>query len=213
MDNAPLKISIVEDDNAIRAMLRSLVLREDDMEPCSLHPNAEDALLHLPAAGPDVVIMDISLPGLSGIECVRRLSGLGTPMQFLMYTVSDDDHRVLEALKAGADGYLLKGARPEQLTQAVRELHAGGSPMSAAVARKLVRQFRPVKGERQATGKDLLGAREYQVLEQLADGRLYKEIADQLGITTGTVKQHIHRIYKKLHVQNRTEAVNRFFGR
>lgn len=180
------------------------------MEAFTVHSTAEDAMLRLVDTCPDVVVMDINLPGASGIDCVRQMSQRCTAAQFLMYTVHDDDHRVFEALKAGANGYILKSSTPDEILAAVRELHAGGSPMSAHVARRVVAHLRPQRGAVVDTG---LTEREQQVLALLADGLLYKEIGDKLGITTGTIKQHIHRMYEKLHVQNRTEAVNRFFGR
>lgn len=212
MRTGPLLISIVEDDTRIRETLHSLFVFEEDMEPFSIHSNAEDALLRLNGSFPDVVIMDINLPGASGIDCVRQLSERSNTTQFLMYTVHDDDHRVFEALKAGANGYILKSSTPDQILEAVRELAQGGSPMSAHVARRVVQQFRPVQ-DRSHVAEGDLSEREHSVLELLAQGLLYKEIADRLGIAVGTVKQHIHRIYEKLHVQNRTEAVNRYFGR
>ncbi len=212
MNPGALRVSIVEDDSTIRETLRSLFIFEEGMEPFSVHSNAEDALMRLGEHCPDVVIMDINLPGASGIDCVRQLSQRCSATQFLMYTVHDDDHRVFEALKAGANGYILKSSTPDQILEAVRELHAGGSPMSAHVARRLVQQFRPVAGRNTFSDGDL-SEREHEVLEQLSQGLLYKEIAERLGISVGTVKQHIHRIYEKLHVQNRTEAVNRYFGR
>ncbi|MBL0043324.1 MAG: response regulator transcription factor [Flavobacteriales bacterium] len=159
-----------------------------------------------------VIIMDINLPGASGIDCVRQMSQRCTTTQYLMYTVHDDDHRVFEALKAGANGYILKSSTPDEILAAVRELNEGGSPMSAHVARRVVAQLRPAKQERN-NGNDLLSTRENEVLALLAEGLLYKEIGNRLGITVGTIKQHIHRIYEKMHVQNRTEAVNRYFGR
>jgi DNA-binding NarL/FixJ family response regulator len=207
-----LKVSIVEDDSVIRETLRSLFIFEEGMEPFSVHSTAEDALARLHGDKPDVVIMDINLPGQSGIDCVRQLSERTTSTQFLMYTVHDDDHRVFEALKAGANGYILKSSTPDQILEAVRELAEGGSPMSAHVARRVVQQFRPVQDRVLMEDSDL-SQREHDVLALLAQGLLYKEIAERLGIATGTVKQHIHRIYEKLHVQNRTEAVNRYYGR
>lgn len=213
MSTAPvLKVSIVEDDSVIRETLRSLFIFEDRMEPFSVHSTAEDALARLNGELPDVVIMDINLPGQSGIDCVRQLSERCNGTQFLMYTVHDDDHRVFEALKAGANGYILKSSTPDQILEAVRELAEGGSPMSAHVARRVVQQFRPMQ-DRTAMEDNDLSQREHDVLALLAQGLLYKEIAERLGIATGTVKQHIHRIYEKLHVQNRTEAVNRYYGR
>jgi DNA-binding NarL/FixJ family response regulator len=212
MKKASLRISIVEDDSSIRETLHSLFIFEEDMEPFSVHSNAEDALVRLNGTCPDVVIMDINLPGASGIDCVRQLSERCGGTQFLMYTVHDDDHRVFEALKAGANGYILKSSTPDQILEAVRELAQGGSPMSAHVARRVVQQFRPVQ-DRSHVAEEDLSEREHSVLELLAQGLLYKEIAERLGIAVGTVKQHIHRIYEKLHVQNRTEAVNRYYGR
>lgn len=208
----PIQVSIVEDDGTIREALRSLFLFEDGMEAFTMHGSAEDAIARLGEVCPDVVIMDINLPGASGIDCVRQLSGRCPRTQFLMYTVHDDDHRVFEALRAGANGYVLKSAKPDEILDAVRELHAGGSPMSAHVARRVVAQLRPVAAAG-AAAEAALSDREQEVLSLLAEGLLYKEIGDRLHITVGTIKQHIHRIYGKLHVQNRTEAVNRYFGR
>lgn len=208
---ATIRVSIVEDDSTIRETLRSLFLFEDGMEPFTVHSTAEDALLRLDASCPDVILMDINLPGQSGIDCVRQMSQRCTRTQFLMYTVHDDDHRVFEALKAGANGYILKSSTPDEILAAVRELSAGGAPMSAHVARRVVQQLRPTAVS--PTNDNGLSEREGAVLELLAQGLLYKEIGERMGITTGTVKQHIHRIYGKLHVQNRTEAVNRYFGR
>lgn len=207
----PIRVSVVEDEPVIREMLQALFRQAGDIVPFTQHATAEDALLRLGDSCPDVVLMDINLPGQSGIDCVRQLSSRCTKAQFLMYTVHDDDHRVFEALKAGANGYILKDSTPEQILEAVRELHAGGAPMSAHVARRVVALLRPSK--RPAGAEGPLSPREAEVLELLAQGLLYKEIAHRTGISVGTVKQHIHRIYDKLHVQNRTEAVNRWFGR
>lgn len=208
----PIRVSIVEDDTTIRESLRSLFIFEKDMEPFTVHSTAEDALMRLGETCPDVVIMDINLPGASGIDCVRQLSERCGTTQFLMYTVHDDDHRVFEALKAGANGYILKTSTPDQILEAVRELSAGGSPMSAHVARRVVAHLRPAENL-SGPANTALSDREKQVLALLAEGLLYKEIGERLGITVGTIKQHIHRIYDKMHVQNRTEAVNRYFGR
>ena len=206
-----IRVSIVEDASPIREMLRSLFEFEAGFDLFTVHSTAEDALTRLKKDMPDVVIMDINLPGASGIDCVRQLSGRSQGTQYLMYTVHDDDHRVFEALKAGANGYILKNSSPDEIIAAVRELHAGGSPMSAHVARRVVSHMRPVAMS--VSGEGTLSDREQEVLRLLAEGLLYKEIGDRLDITVGTVKQHIHRIYGKLHVQNRTEAVNRYFGR
>ena len=210
--SAPIKVSIVEDDTTIRETLRSLFSFEEGMEAFTVHSTAEDALMRLGETCPDVVIMDINLPGASGIDCVRQMSQRCNSTQYLMYTVHDDDHRVFAAVKAGANAYILKTSTPDQILDAVRELSAGGSPMSAHVARRVVAHLRPA-GTASSLAESGLSEREQQVLALLAEGLLYKEIGDRLGITVGTIKQHIHRMYDKLHVQNRTDAVNRYFGR
>jgi len=204
-------IGIVEDDNAIRAMLTDLFSSEPNFNLISVHADAEDAMAQLLDSRPEVVIMDVNLPGKNGIDCVATLKKQNCSSQFLMYTVYDDDHKVFDALKAGANGYILKSSSPQQIIDAVIELKNGGAPMSAHVARRVVNQFRSDKPENKDV--EVLSDRENEVLSLLALGLLYKEIADKLGISEGTVKQHIHRIYAKMHVQNRTEAVNRYFGR
>jgi DNA-binding NarL/FixJ family response regulator len=207
-----IRISLVEDDAVIRETLASLFQFEERMELVNAYSNGESALNGIPADAPHVVIMDISMPGMGGIACVRELAQLLPGTQFLMYTMHDDDHRVFEALKAGANGYILKSSTPDQILDAILELREGGAPMSTAVARRVVGHFRPIQEHREGVD-DKLSAREYEVLTLLAEGMLYKEIADRLGLTIGTVKQHIHRMYEKLHVQNRVEAVNRYYGR
>jgi DNA-binding NarL/FixJ family response regulator len=164
----------------------------------------------MPGQKPDIVIMDISLPGMSGIECIREIKGKLPATQFMMFTVYENDEKVFEALKAGASGYLLKNTGLVQMIEALKELHNGGSPMSANIARKLVRVFH--EQENNASVVEVLSQRENEILQLLAKGLLYKEIADQLHISTSTVRQHIHKIYEKLHVQNRTEAINKAFG-
>lgn len=212
VDNS-ITLRIIEDDERIREMLRAVFIATPGMHVESAHGSVEDALAVTDTDGVDVVLMDINLPGLDGIEGVRQLSGRWQRTQFLMYTVNDTDDKVFEALKAGANGYLLKNSSPDQVVSAVREVLSGGSPMSMSVARRVVRHFRPASGPAQEVIDAALTEREFRVLELLAQGLLYKEIAAHMGISEGSVKQHIHRIYGKMHVQNRTEAVNRFFGR
>ena len=160
---------------------------------------------------PDIVIMDINLPGMNGIECIRQVKDKSPKTQFMMFTVYENDEKVFEALKAGASGYLLKNTGLVQLIESLKELHTGGSPMSANIARKLVTLFR--SQQKEAANVEVLSGRENEILQLLAKGLLYKEIADQLSISVSTVRQHIHHIYEKLHVQNRTEAINKVFGR
>ena len=209
---APIRISIVEDDPVIRETLAHIIGVEERLQLVQAHPNGGDAVEGIPQDKPDVVLMDISMPVMDGIECVARLADVLKGTQFLMYTMHDDDHRVFEALKAGANGYILKSSTPDQIIEAIVELHEGGAPMSTAVARRVVGHFR-VREEHGRPADHGLTEREHSVLELLAQGLLYKEIAYRMGVTTGTVKQHIHRMYAKLHVGNRTEAVNRYFGR
>lgn len=208
-----ISIRIVEDDERIREMLRAVLIATPGMRVLDAVGSVEEALSLPVDTAADVVLMDVNLPGMDGIQGVRELSQTWEASQFLMYTVNDTDDKVFEALKAGANGYLLKNSSPDQIVQAIREVHAGGSPMSMSVARRVVRHFRPNGSVQRDELGVALSDREFHVLELLAQGLLYKEIASRMEITEGTVKQHIHRIYGKMHVSNRTEAVNRFFGR
>jgi DNA-binding NarL/FixJ family response regulator len=203
----PIRIAIVEDLSHIRDGLKFLVNQTPGLENVGAFNTAEDALAGLTEAEPDIVIMDISLGGMTGIECIRRIRASGSPMQFMIFTVYEDSEQVFEALTSGASGYLLKDSPPEKIIEAIRELHAGGAPMSTSIARKVVFSFQ------RPSASQLLSTRETEVLGLLGKGYLYKEIAADLGISTGTVRQHIHNIYEKLHVQNRTEALNKVFGR
>jgi len=202
----PIRVSIVEDIPEIREGMRFIVNQTPDLTCLSVWSNAEDALVGLTEEAPDLCIMDIALPGATGIDCIRRLKDAGSNIQFVVFTIYEDSDQVFEALAAGASGYLLKDTPPDRIITALRDLYAGGSPMSASIARKVVASFqRPA-----STG--VLSSREEEVLSLLAKGLLYKEIGDKLQITTGTVRQHIHHIYEKLHVQNRTEAINKYYG-
>jgi DNA-binding NarL/FixJ family response regulator len=206
-----IKLVIVEDLEEVTEGLSEFIRRDNELQLLSTFRTAEAALLELPLLKPDIVIMDINLPGMTGIECTRQIKKAGLPMQFMMFTVYENNEQVFEALKAGASGYLLKKTPPLQIIEAVKELYDGGSPMSATIARKLVSIF-----QEQPTGANneaaVLSPREKEVLELLAKGMLYKEIAEQLQISFHTVRQHIGRIYEKLHVQNKTEAINKVYG-
>jgi DNA-binding NarL/FixJ family response regulator len=204
-----INLAVVEDVPEIREGLKFLLNQGQGLTCPFVYGSAEDALEGLLRNPPDVVVMDISLPGMSGIECMRQVKLVRPEIQFLMFTVYEDTEQIFLALSSGANGYLLKNAAPDKIVEAIRELHAGGAPMSAAIARKVVGSFRPAASAPDNNG---LSAREREVLDCLAKGLLYKEIGDQLGISTGTVRQHIHHIYRKLHVQNRTEALNKAFG-
>lgn len=206
-----ISIVIVEDLDEVRNGLKSFLSLNEDFNVLDTFSTAEEALNDIPVLRPDIVIMDISLPGMNGIECIRQVKSKVSATQFMMFTVYETDEKVFEALKAGASGYLLKNTGLLQMIEALKELHTGGSPMSANIARKLVTVFRDK--EKETAPLEVLSKRENEILQLLSKGLLYKEISDQLSISTGTVRQHIHRIYEKLHVQNRTEALNKAFGK
>jgi DNA-binding NarL/FixJ family response regulator len=206
----PIKVSIVEDLAEIRDGLTDLVKSDKELLMLESFGNAESAIAKLPGLQPDIVIMDINLPGMNGIDCIKQLKEKCPDTQFMMFTVYENDEKVLQALQAGASGYLLKRTKPLQILESIKELNQGGSPMSSNIARKLLNIF---IDEKKVSKKEILTERENEVLQLLADGLLYKEIAERLNIVHGTVRQHIHNIYEKLHVQNRTEAVNKYFER
>lgn len=201
-----IRVGIVEDDPNLRAAFEQLVDDAGDLTCVGRYASAEDALAHLAADRPDAVLMDINLPGMTGIECTRRLRTLTPGTQIVMLTSFEDPERVFESLKAGATGYVLKRAPSVQILDAVREVCAGGAPMSGAVARKVVQFF----GEqRPATEIETLTDRERDVLVALSEGQQYKEIADSLGISINTVRKYIRSIYEKLHVNTRLDAVRK----
>lgn len=206
-----ITIAIVEDLDEVRDGLKNFISLSHDFKVLETFKTAEEAVDGLPVLQPDIVIMDINLPGMNGIECIRQVKDKSPGTQFMMFTVYENDEKVFEALKAGASGYLLKNTGLVQLIESLKELHNGGSPMSANIARKLVTVFRTQ--EKVKAPIETLSTRENEILQLLAKGLLYKEIADQLSISTSTVRQHIHHIYEKLHVQNRTEAINKAFGK
>lgn len=206
-----IKISIVEDLNEVRDGLKQFISLNKEFNVVGAFRTAEEAIVEIPALKPNIVIMDINLPGMNGIECIRQVKEKCPGTQFMMFTVYENDEKVFEALKAGASGYLLKNTGLMQLIVALRELHEGGSPMSSNIARKLVSIFQ--QQEKFRPQIESLSPRENEVLQLLSDGLLYKEIAEQLFISIATVRQHIHKIYEKLHVQNRTEALNKVYGR
>jgi DNA-binding NarL/FixJ family response regulator len=204
-----IQVSIVEDIQDIREGLKFLLNQEQGFNCLQTYANATDALRGLMTDVPDIVIMDINLPDMSGVDCMRKVKARHPQVQFIIFTIYENSDQVFEALAAGANGYLLKNASSAKIMEALRELHDGGSPMSASIARKVVASFQPPQIV--SSENEKLSARETDVLDLLAKGLLYKEIADQLRISTGTVRQHIHNIYQKLHVQNRTEALNKAF--
>jgi DNA-binding NarL/FixJ family response regulator len=207
----PITLTIVEDLDEVREGLKNFLALSPDFKVLETFKTAEEAVEDLPALQPDIAIMDINLPGMSGIECIRQLRPKSPRTQFMMFTVYENDEKVFEALKAGASGYLLKNTGLVAIIESLKELYQGGSPMSSNIARKLVNNFQDRAHRENPAEITLLSIRENEVLHLLAQGLLYKEIADRLGISTSTVRQHIHHIYDKLHVQNRTEAINKVF--
>ncbi|HEV2392194.1 MAG TPA: response regulator transcription factor [Verrucomicrobiae bacterium] len=206
-----IRVCIVEDDLGTRESLSELLGRSAALRCVGAHPNAEEALLQIPIEHPDVVLMDINLPGMSGIECVRRLKEHLPKTQVLMLTTYEESDLIFDSLRNGASGYLLKNLPPVELIQAVEQVHAGGAPMSMPIARKVVNHFHQIK--RPGSAAEQLTKREKEILALLAKGFLYKEIADQLGISLSTVRAHLHAVYEKLHVQSRTQAVVKFLDR
>jgi DNA-binding NarL/FixJ family response regulator len=206
----PIRVSIVEDLAEIREGLADLVRSDRELLMVGSFDDAESAVDKLPDLQADIVVMDINLPGMSGIDCIKTIKEKCPGTQFMMFTVYENDDKVLQAMQAGATGYLLKRTKPEQILESIKELNQGGSPMSSNIARKLLNIF---LHEKKVAKKEVLSDRENEVLQLLADGLLYKEIADRLYIGHGTVRQHLHNIYEKLHVHNRTEAVNKYFDR
>jgi DNA-binding NarL/FixJ family response regulator len=208
-----ISVCIVDDNQQLRSALEEIIVMSDGYSCIGTFATAEPAIENLPRINPDVVLMDINLgSGESGIDCVRILKPLMPATNFMMCTVYEEDEKIFEALSAGASGYILKKTAPGKLLEAIRELYQGGAPMSSQIARKVVAAFqnKPVSA---GNGLDELTNREKEILEQLSKGLMYKEIAAQLFLSAETVRKHVYHIYEKLHVTNRVEAVNRFFGR
>lgn len=204
--SVPLRLAIVEDNPRLRDHYSAIVRQTPDLSLVGAFDSAEAALAALPAARPDAVLMDINLPGLSGIECVRQLKQMLPEVQVVMLTAFDDSDQVFQSLQAGATGYVLKRSSPAEVLDAVRDVCAGGSPLSSAVARKIVQYFAPRPAAPEVAA---LSEREREVLEALSRGLLYKEIADALGISINTVREHVRRIYTTLQVRSRHEAVSK----
>lgn len=199
------KVAVVEDNRGLREQLVQILSNAEDILCVGAYGSAEEALKNLANDQPDVVLMDIKLPGMSGIECVNQLKRLMPAVQIIMVTVYEDSERLFRALKAGANGYLVKSAPPMHLLEAVRDVYGGGSPMSSHIARKVVQHFH-LLGPSSAESENL-SPREEQVLKLLASGFLYKEIGEKLKIGVETVRTHVKSICQKLHVRNRVEAV------
>jgi DNA-binding NarL/FixJ family response regulator len=207
----PITVSIVEDNEQLRTTLARVINRAEGFRCLSHYGDAESALEALPKDQPEVVLMDINLPGMNGVECVRRLKQVLPRSQSVMLTVYEDTDNIFNALAAGAAGYLLKRTKSAELLEAIREVHRGGSPMTTHIARKVTQSFHRAGPSAQAT--ENLSEREQEVLDCLSQGLIYKEIAEKLGISYETVHTYIRRIYEKLQVRTRTEAVAKFLRR
>jgi DNA-binding NarL/FixJ family response regulator len=209
----PINVSIVEDNDQLRGTLARLINRSEGFHCLSQYPTAEAALEGVPKEPPQVVLMDINLPGINGVECVRRLKRLVPALAIVMLTAYEDTENIFNALAAGATGYLLKRAPRAELLDAIREVHRGGSPMTTHIARKVVQSFQKPVTTPQPDDTQNLSTREQEVLDHLSHGFLYKEIAEKMGISYETVHTYIRRIYEKLQVRTRTEAVAKFLRR
>ena len=207
-----VRISIIEDDEPLRRIFTSWLRRAPDLQLVGEYPDAETALAAMAADRPDVVLADINLPGINGIECVRRLKEQSPQTQFMMLTVYEDAEKIFSALKAGATGYLLKRTTEPELVAAIADIRQGGSPMTSAIARKVVQSFQKRSASRVAGEAAQLSPREKEILDLLARGYLYKEIAEKLKISIPTVNAHIRNMYEKLHVHSRSQAVAKYLG-
>ena len=201
-------VVIVEDDRAVRENLSALIRSDNRLRLLGAFGSAEEALREIPVLQPDLVVMDINLPRMSGLECVVRVKNLLPRLHVLMLTVYEDDDSIFRALKAGANGYLVKRDAAEKLLDALQEIQHGGAPMSAHIARQVVQFFH--RSEKPAVESEHLSPREYEILDLLVKGLILKEAADQLGIGLETVRTHVNHIYHKLHVRSRTEAVVKY---
>jgi DNA-binding NarL/FixJ family response regulator len=203
-----VRVVIVEDDRGVRENLEALIRCDARFSFAGSFASGEDALRDIPGLRPDIVIMDINLPGMSGIECVGRLKGALPALQVLILTVYEDGDNVFRALKAGASGYLVKRDVTERLLTALQEVRSGGAPMSCHIARQVVQFFH--RSEAGASEKGSLSPREREILDLLVSGLIHKEVADHLGIGIETVRTHVNHIYQKLHVRSRAEAVAKY---
>lgn len=205
-----ITVAIVEDIREIKEGLEILIDSEEGFRCIKTFSNGEEAMSGLPGLCPDVVLMDINLPGINGIEAVRKLKGQCPETQFIMSTVYEDDENIFESLKAGASGYLLKKTAPSRILDSITEVYHGGSPMSSQIARKVIASFQQKKSIDET---EVLTPREKEILKLLSKGLRYKEIAAELHISMDTVRSHTRNIYEKLQVQSRTEAINKVLGK
>lgn len=208
----PIKVAIVDDDTRLRESLSIVISGAENFRCIGAYANAEAALKQIPLAWPDVILMDINLPEMSGIECVAKLKEIRPSLLVIMLTVYSDEEKIFNSLRMGASGYLLKKTPPAEVLEAIADVRRGGSPMSYNIARQVVRYFQQQQQQRTTDDAANLSKREFEILTYLAKGYQYKEIAETLSISVATVRTHLRSIYDKLHVRSRTEAVVKFLG-
>jgi DNA-binding NarL/FixJ family response regulator len=211
MERMMIKIALVEDNPNMRQGFSTLLDDTPGMRCVGAHATGEEAVRRIPGEQPDVALVDIHLPGMSGIECVAKLKTQLPKLQVLMLTRYEQSDLIFNSIRAGASGYLLKNTPPAELIQAIEQVHSGGAPMSMQIARKVIDHFRQI--QQPVSEVEQLTAREQEILQLLAKGYYYKEISESLGITYNTVRTHLQHIYEKLHVQSRTGAILKFLGR
>lgn len=209
----PITVALIEDDHGTREALGALLSHDPSLRLAGIYASAEEALLGVPQAWPDVLLSDIKLGGKSGIECAAALKAQRPQLQVLMLTTYEDSELIFESLRAGASGYVLKKTPPAELIQAIEQVHGGGAPMSMEVARKVIGYFHPVRAAAPMPEPETLTPREEEILALLAGGCLYKEISERLDISLNTVRTHLKNIYEKLHVQSRSEATLKYLAR
>ncbi len=209
----PIEVAIIEDQKDYGEILKKIINDSPDLSCDCVYPNGEIAIKDIPKRNHDIVLVDIGLPGMSGIDCIRQLKEQIPKIQFMVITISEDDDKVFDALAAGANSYLLKGTMLPKIIEHIKELNNGGAPMSAQIARKVVKFLRASTKTRKNPYEDLLTKRQKEVLTLLSKGFTYKKIAGELFISLETVKSHCHNIYGNLHVSNKTQAVLKYFDK
>jgi DNA-binding NarL/FixJ family response regulator len=205
-----ISVSIIEDNAEVRGVVAGWIKQAEGFRLAGEFSSVEGAIANLPKHKPDVALVDINLSGQSGITCVRQLKGVMPATQFVVFTVYEDPDHIFDALTAGASGYLMKQTPRDELLAAIRQVHAGGSPMSSYIARKVVQWFQTKPPSGDDAHRESLSPREHEILRLLARGKAYKEMADVLGVSLGTINTHVRRIYQKLQVSSRSEAVSLF---
>ncbi len=205
----PIAVSIIEDNPGMRESLAAFLNDAPGLKCASAYASGEDAVREIPQKKPDVALVDIHLPGMTGIECVARLKAQLPELQVLMLSLHEESDLVFNSIQAGASGYLLKSTPAAELIESIEQVHSGGAPMTMQIARKVVDHFRKMQQESKET--DPLTPREQEVLKQLAKGSYYREIASTLGISIATVRAHVHSTYKKLHIRSRAEAMLKYY--